>query len=400
MQHRDADAPRGSARSAPRRRRRSPRAQRPRCRRRPAARCRRRGPGRRPGRPPASGSGRSGCRIAGSSRTPCATGRGDASSFRSMPEQNTGPRGSAPPPGPPGPRPPASSAVVSAARTGGGQRVAIGRRVQGDRGDPVGDLETAPARRLRPHLGRAPSLTDRPSGPPDWFRLDGCHPPCPRATRSRRRVAAGSGLRRDGRTAACRSTCTCRSARPAAGTATSTPTPRANWARRRPRNPGWHAALAEIDLAAKVLGAGGDQRPVSTVFVGGGTPSLVGAGPLTGLLTRVRDRFGLAPDAEVTTEANPESTDPRAAGRRCGPPATPGCRWECSRPRRGCCGSWTARTPPGRALDVVGWARDAGFEHVNLDLIYGTPGETDAEFGRRRCGPRSTAASTTSRPTR
>src|SRR6476661_1754413 len=70
------------------------------------------------------------------------------------------------------------------------------------------------------------------------------------------------------------------------------------------------AALAEIDLAAKVLGARGDQRAESTVFVGGGTPSLVGAGPLTALLDAIRDRFELTADAEVTTEANPESTDP------------------------------------------------------------------------------------------
>ena len=35
---------------------------------------------------------------------------------------------------------------------------------------------------------------------------------------------------------------------------------------------------------------------------------------------------------------------------------------------------------PGRPLEVVAWARQAGFDHVNLDLIYGTPGETDQQF--------------------
>jgi len=139
------------------------------------------------------------------------------------------------------------------------------------------------------------------------------------------------------------------------------------------------AALAEIDLAAKVLAASGSTRQVSTVFVGGGTPSLVGAGPLTGLLDAVRDRIGLAPDAEVTTEANPESTDPRlladlraagftrlSLGLQSTSPAVL---------------SVLDRThTPGRALQVVRWARRAGFEHVNLDLIYGTPGETDDEF--------------------
>ncbi len=138
------------------------------------------------------------------------------------------------------------------------------------------------------------------------------------------------------------------------------------------------AALAEIDLAAKVLAASG-SRKVATVFVGGGTPSLVGAGPLTGLLAAVRDRIGLHPDAEVTTEANPESTDQRllAELRAAG----------FTRLSLGLQSTSPAalrileRThTPGRALEVVGWARQAGFEHVNLDLIYGTPGETDDEF--------------------
>ena len=139
------------------------------------------------------------------------------------------------------------------------------------------------------------------------------------------------------------------------------------------------AALGEIELAAEVLAASGDKREVSTVFVGGGTPSLVGAGPLTALLAAVRDRFGLAADAEVTTEANPESTDPellaalRAAGYT---RLSLGMQSTSARVLQVLDRTHTA----GRALDVVGWARDSGFEHVNLDLIYGTPGERDAEF--------------------
>ena len=139
------------------------------------------------------------------------------------------------------------------------------------------------------------------------------------------------------------------------------------------------AALTEIDLAAKVLTAQGVHRPVSTVFVGGGTPSLVGAGPLSAMLTAIDDRIGLAPDAEVTTEANPESTDPallaalRAAGYT---RLSLGMQSSSARVLQILDRTHTT----GRALDVVGWARDSGFEHVNLDLIYGTPGERDAEF--------------------
>ena len=139
------------------------------------------------------------------------------------------------------------------------------------------------------------------------------------------------------------------------------------------------ASLAEIDLAAKVLSAQGAQRPVSTVFVGGGTPSLVGAEPLSALLAAIDNRIGLAPGAEVTTEANPESTDPafltaiRAAGYT---RLSLGLQSTSRRVLRILDRTHTV----GRALDVVRWAREEGFEHVNLDLIYGTPGETDAEF--------------------
>ncbi len=138
------------------------------------------------------------------------------------------------------------------------------------------------------------------------------------------------------------------------------------------------AAVAEIDLAARILGRTGSDRPVDTVFVGGGTPSLLG-GSLGGLLDAVGERFALAPNAEVTTEANPESTDPAlldallAAGftrLSLGMQSTsPDVLRVLDRTHT-----------PGRALEVVRWARAAGFPHVNLDLIYGTPGETDAEF--------------------
>ena len=72
------------------------------------------------------------------------------------------------------------------------------------------------------------------------------------------------------------------------------------------------AVLAEIDLAARVLAAALPR--VDTVFFGGGTPTLLPAGELIRILRRIDERFGLAPGAEVTTEANPESVDPAQAG--------------------------------------------------------------------------------------
>ncbi len=139
------------------------------------------------------------------------------------------------------------------------------------------------------------------------------------------------------------------------------------------------AALAEIALAGVTLRALGDTRRVSTVFVGGGTPSLVGAAPLISLLDAVRSTFGLADGAEVSTEANPESTDPDLLGalRRAGyTRLSLGMQSASSKVL-----TVLDRThTPGRPLQVAAWARDAGFAHVNLDLIYGTPGETDDDF--------------------
>src|SRR2546429_7828707 len=67
-------------------------------------------------------------------------------------------------------------------------------------------------------------------------------------------------------------------------------------------------AIEELRLARYVLG---DRVPrVSTVFFGGGTPTLLPAGHLGAVLREGEELFGLAADAEVTTEANPESVTP------------------------------------------------------------------------------------------
>src|SRR4051812_22954515 len=65
------------------------------------------------------------------------------------------------------------------------------------------------------------------------------------------------------------------------------------------------AALSELDLAQRVLGVGAPL--VDTVFVGGGTPTLLPPADLVAVLRGIQERFGLSPGAEVTTEANPDS---------------------------------------------------------------------------------------------
>lgn len=133
------------------------------------------------------------------------------------------------------------------------------------------------------------------------------------------------------------------------------------------------AAQGEIDLAARVLG--GRWEGASTVYFGGGTPTLLAIEELSGLLAHVRERLGLTDGAEVTTEANPESVD-----------ATYFARLRDAGFTRVSLGMQSSalhvlaalerQHTPDRALRCVEWAREAGFEHVGLDLIYGTPGES------------------------
>ncbi|MEU8424949.1 radical SAM family heme chaperone HemW [Micromonospora sp. NPDC048835] len=136
--------------------------------------------------------------------------------------------------------------------------------------------------------------------------------------------------------------------------------------------------LAELALAARVLGDTPPPR-VDTVFVGGGTPTLLPADDLARILDGIDRTWGLAADAEVTTEANPESVTPeslkllRAAGyTRISlgmQSASPGVLAILDR-----------KHSAGRATAAALEAHDAGFEHVNLDLIYGTPGERAGDF--------------------
>ena len=135
------------------------------------------------------------------------------------------------------------------------------------------------------------------------------------------------------------------------------------------------ATRAEIALAAREL----DARPLRTVFFGGGTPTLIGAHRLVAVLDELRAVFGLADDAEVTVEANPETvTEPLLDELLAGGVT------------RLSLGFQSADEPvlatldrahtPGQALECVDLAHRAGFRDVSLDLIYGTPGETPASW--------------------
>jgi putative oxygen-independent coproporphyrinogen III oxidase len=137
------------------------------------------------------------------------------------------------------------------------------------------------------------------------------------------------------------------------------------------------AAIGELELAARVLGPAAPA--VATIFVGGGTPTVLPPDDLGRLISAVRSHFGLAPDAEVTTESNPESID--FAGlhrlRELGfnrisfgmQSAVPHVLATLDRTHS-----------PGRPLQAVADARAAGFANISLDLIYGTPGESAGDW--------------------
>lgn len=134
----------------------------------------------------------------------------------------------------------------------------------------------------------------------------------------------------------------------------------------------------EIDLAARVLAP--HQRPLSTVFFGGGTPTLLPARDLSGILATLQDRFGLDADAEVTVEANPDTVTPDVAAELARAGVT-----------RLSIGMQSAvpevlatldRThQPENVATAVQAARDSGLA-VSVDLIYGAPGETLEQWRR------------------
>jgi oxygen-independent coproporphyrinogen-3 oxidase len=130
-------------------------------------------------------------------------------------------------------------------------------------------------------------------------------------------------------------------------------------------------AIAEIRQAGARFG----RRPIETVFFGGGTPTQLPAADLVRMLDALDVEFGLASGVEVTTEANPDSVSPSSlAELRAGGFTRISFGMQSAVPH---VLTMLDRThDPERVPQVVRWARDAGFAHVSVDLIYGTPGES------------------------
>ncbi|HET9872495.1 MAG TPA: radical SAM family heme chaperone HemW [Propionibacteriaceae bacterium] len=132
-------------------------------------------------------------------------------------------------------------------------------------------------------------------------------------------------------------------------------------------------AIAEIQQAARVLGP--MAPPVSTIFIGGGTPTLLPPSDLARLVGAVAERFEFAPGAEITTESNPESIDARGlAALVAGGINRISFGMQSAVPQ--VLATLDRVHSAGRPQQAVAEAKAAGFASTSLDLIYGTPGES------------------------
>ena len=133
--------------------------------------------------------------------------------------------------------------------------------------------------------------------------------------------------------------------------------------------------IAEINSARKISKA--DLVP--TIFFGGGTPTLIEPADLGRVVTAIKNNFDLAPNAEITTEANPDTVTPAklAELREAGinrisfgmQSAVPHVLAALDRTHN-----------PANVARSVNDARAAGFDEVSVDLIYGTPGESMSDW--------------------
>lgn len=117
------------------------------------------------------------------------------------------------------------------------------------------------------------------------------------------------------------------------------------------------------------------MAPATSVFFGGGTPSL----PPADRLARILDAVPLAAAAEVTVECNPDSVDPaKLAAYRAAGVNRLSFGVQSLRPH--VLGALGRTHDPANVAGAVEWARTTGFDAFNLDLIYGTPGESLADW--------------------
>lgn len=138
-------------------------------------------------------------------------------------------------------------------------------------------------------------------------------------------------------------------------------------------------------LVADVERWAGEARPATSVFFGGGTPTLLAPAHLGRILDAIRARMGITDDAEVTAEANPETVDRDVFERLLDEGFNRVSIGVQSLVPRVLVGLGRTHSPE-RALDAIAAARAAGFDDVNADLIYGSPWERPDDWERSLAG--------------
>jgi oxygen-independent coproporphyrinogen-3 oxidase len=133
-----------------------------------------------------------------------------------------------------------------------------------------------------------------------------------------------------------------------------------------------------IDLViAEIQQAG--EATVPTIFFGGGTPSLMEAADIARVITKIKNSFTLSDDCEITLETNPDTVDKQKLA-----------AFKAAGINRISIGMQSAVDHVLKTLDrthnpqnlsqVTKWASEVGFEDISVDLIYGTPGESLADW--------------------
>jgi oxygen-independent coproporphyrinogen-3 oxidase len=135
------------------------------------------------------------------------------------------------------------------------------------------------------------------------------------------------------------------------------------------------ALLVEIDLRKEYLGA----QLIQTIYFGGGTPSLLTEEELNLIFKKLYGCFVIAPDAEVTLEANPDDLDAEKLGMLARSPV--------NRLSIGIQSFQDADLKlmnrahsSAEALACIGMAKTKGFSNITIDLIYGIPGLSDVAW--------------------
>ncbi len=122
------------------------------------------------------------------------------------------------------------------------------------------------------------------------------------------------------------------------------------------------------------------EAPLETVYIGGGTPSLLGPGGVARLISLIREISSLVPDAEITLEANPDDISQDAAE-----------QWLAAGVNRLSIGlqsfddavlRWMHRVHNAvQGEQAVRVAREAGFSNISVDLIFALPAELNRSWG-------------------